>query len=109
MVKIRVDYNKLYMLKGKDRIQLESATIFHHPSQEKQYEISVFIIKDGHAYHNVFKQKAFETPPNVIFKNMYLTPNEIDNKGMLEYLFASGSKETPTAPNWYINFYKYKE
>ena len=96
MVKIRVDYNKLYMLQGKNRYQLESATIHKRPSG---FEITVFILDGKTTKRKTIKQKTFDGVPNASFG----APVRIDENRIGTY--ASGSKESPTSMNWYINYY----
>ena len=102
MVKLRVDDNKLWMIRAKRQYQLESATIYKHPNF---YEIVVFILDGQKRIRQTFKQKTFERMPNVIFKQIPCTPTE----EFYEKKFSSGSKESPKAINWFINYYKCKE
>ena len=102
MVKLKVDYNKLWLIVAKRQYQLESATIFKRPNL---YEIIVFILDGQKRIRRTFKQKTFEGVPNVIFKQIPCTPTE----GFSEKAYSSGSKESPTAINWYINYYNCKE
>jgi len=106
MVTLRVDYNKLYMLQGKKRIQLESASIRFYPRSEVPYELTVFMIEGNRVKRKEIKQKTLVFPvPNANFREMPEPP--MSSQGMVKYLFASGSKESPTARNWYINYYQF--
>ncbi len=104
MVKLRVDDNKLYLLQGKKKIRLKSATIYHHPKNEKPYEITAFIVDSSKIIRKEFKQKKFEEIVNVDFREICIVRNIY-----AKHLFASGSKESPTLMNWYINYYLCKE
>ena len=96
MVKLQVDSNRLYMLQGKKRFQLESATIYKKPSG---FEITVFILEGNKIIQKMIKQKKFDGVPNASFSE----PRIIDKNKICS--FASGSKESPTSMNWYINYY----
>lgn len=96
MVKIRVDENKLYMLQGKNRYQLESATICKKLSG---FEITAFILDGKGTKMKTIKQKTFDGVPNALFG----PPRNIDANRIGS--FASGSKESQPSTNWYINYY----
>lgn len=96
MVKIIVDDNRLYMLQGKTRYQLESATIYKKPSG---YEIIAFILEGTTKRRKTIKQKTLDKIPNAIF----CPPKTIDKNTIGSY--ALGDNEPTATPKWYINYY----